>query len=74
MTQIPHPQPGLRDQIYVSFDLLARLPPAVANEVADQVIAGLILILQHHKDIVHSQTDRLPLPFAAITEAAAHPP
>nr|VWO98733.1 MSP1 protein-like protein [Ganoderma boninense] len=31
----------LRDQIYLSFDLLARLPPSVATAVAEQVVAGL---------------------------------
>lgn len=41
----------------MSFDLLARLPPAVADEVADQIIAGLILIIRQHRDIVHSQTE-----------------
>lgn len=47
----------LRDQIYLSFDLLGGLPPAVANSVAEQVISGLILIVQNHREVISSQTE-----------------
>ncbi|KAH9998139.1 Sec7-like domain protein [Russula compacta] len=47
----------LRDQIYLSFDLLGGLPPAVANSVAEQIISGLILILQNHREVISSQTE-----------------
>jgi len=45
-------QPSLRDQIYVSFDILSGLPPAVAASVAEQVISGVSLIVQNHRDII----------------------
>ena len=41
-----------RDQVYVAFDLLAGLSPAVANSVGEQVMAGLILVFQKHKGII----------------------
>jgi len=47
----------LRDQIYLSFDLLGGLPPVVANSVAEQVISGLILIVQNHREVINSQTE-----------------
>jgi hypothetical protein len=47
---------SLRDQIYVSFDLLAGLPPTVAGSVTDQVVSGVILIVQKHKDIIRFAT------------------
>jgi brefeldin A-resistance guanine nucleotide exchange factor 1 len=47
----------LRDQIYLSFDLLGGLPPAVANSVAESIISGLILIVQNHRDVINSQTE-----------------
>lgn len=45
-------QPSLRDQVYVAFDLLAGLPQSVSNLVGEQVMAGLILVLQKHEDIL----------------------
>ncbi|KAF8078137.1 hypothetical protein FPV67DRAFT_1464319 [Lyophyllum atratum] len=48
---------SLRDQIYVSFDLLSGLPPPIASSVGEQVIAGVILIIQKHRDIISSQTE-----------------
>ncbi|KAL1944754.1 hypothetical protein VTO73DRAFT_3184 [Trametes versicolor] len=62
----------LRDQIYLSFDLLARLPPAVASLVAEQVVAGLTLILQQHRAIVHSQTE-WNVVFALLRSTISHP-
>ncbi|GLB35139.1 putative guanine nucleotide exchange [Lyophyllum shimeji] len=50
-------KPNLRDQIYVSFDLLSGLPPPVASSVGEQVIAGAVLIIQKHRDIIGSQTE-----------------
>ena len=65
-------QHALRDQIYLSFDLLARLPPAVAGAVAEQVVAGLTLILQQHLDIVRSQTE-WNVVFALLRSTISHP-
>lgn len=42
----------MRDQVYVAFDLLAGLPPSISNLVGEQVIAGLILVIQKNKDII----------------------
>ncbi|THH01721.1 hypothetical protein EW026_g1024 [Hermanssonia centrifuga] len=50
-------RPSLRDQVYVSFDLLAGLPPTICNAVAEQVAAGLILLASKHKEIISSQTE-----------------
>ncbi|KAG6819604.1 hypothetical protein H0H93_010328 [Arthromyces matolae] len=49
--------PSLRDQIYVSFDLLSGLPPAIASSVGEQVISGLTLLLEKHIEIISSQTE-----------------
>ena len=62
----------MRDQIYLSFDLLARLPPTVASAVAEQVVAGLTLILQQHREIVHSQTE-WNIVFALLRSTISHP-
>lgn len=45
-------EPTLRDQVYVSFDILARLPSSVSSSVAEQVIQGLLLIVQEHQEII----------------------
>jgi hypothetical protein len=47
----------LRDQIYLSFDLLGGLPPAVASSVAEKIILGLILILKNHREVISSQAE-----------------
>ncbi|KAI0831147.1 Sec7-domain-containing protein [Trametes gibbosa] len=62
----------LRDQIYLSFDLLARLPPSVASLVAEQVVAGLTLILTQYPGIVHSQTE-WNVAFALLRSTISHP-
>ncbi|KAG0706344.1 hypothetical protein DFH29DRAFT_169682 [Suillus ampliporus] len=61
----------LRDQVYVSLDLIAGLPPIVANSVAEQIVAGVTLILQNG-DIVSSQTE-WNLVFAALRSTTSHP-
>ncbi|KAG6874307.1 hypothetical protein C0995_001532 [Termitomyces sp. Mi166 len=48
---------SLRDQIYVSFDLLSGLPPVIASSVGEQVVSGLTLLLQKHKKLISSQTE-----------------
>ena len=69
LTPVQH---TLRDQIYLSFDLLARLPPSVAGSVAEQVVAGLTLIVQQHPDIVRSQTE-WNVAFALLRSTISHP-
>ncbi|KAI0928873.1 hypothetical protein AcV5_006301 [Taiwanofungus camphoratus] len=65
-------KPSLRDQVFVSFDLLAGLPPIVASAVAEQVMAGLILIVQEHQGIMNSQTE-WNVVFALIRSTISHP-
>ncbi|TCD65421.1 GDP/GTP exchange factor for ARF, partial [Steccherinum ochraceum] len=64
-------KPSLRDQIYISFDLLARLPPTVATSVAEQLVAGLVLIMTNHRDIISSQTE-WGLAFALMRATISH--
>ncbi|KAG6832717.1 hypothetical protein H0H92_012289 [Tricholoma furcatifolium] len=64
-------KPSLRDQIYVSFDLLSGLPPAIASSVGEQVVSGLTLLLQKHRDIISSQTE-WNLVFALIRSTLAN--
>lgn len=45
-------QPSMRDQLYVALDALGGLPPRVLNAVAEQVLAGLVLVVQRRQDII----------------------
>ncbi|KAF8810722.1 Sec7 domain-containing protein [Phlegmacium glaucopus] len=72
LCQILASTPSSRDQVYVAFDLLAGLSPTVANSVGEQVMAGLILVFQKHKDIIRSQTE-WNLVFALIRSTMPHP-
>ncbi|KAJ6547119.1 Sec7-domain-containing protein [Mycena capillaripes] len=65
-------KPSLRDQIYISFDLLSCLPPSVATSVAEQVVAGVLLLVQNHKDIISSQTE-WNLVFGLLRSTISHP-
>ncbi|KAL4065359.1 hypothetical protein V8B97DRAFT_2022848 [Scleroderma yunnanense] len=62
---------ALRDQVYLSLDLIANLPPSVANSVAEHVIAGVSLILQQ-KAIVSTQTE-WNLITATLRTTISHP-
>lgn len=42
----------LRDQVYIAFDSLAGLPSTVSNLIGEQIVAGLILVLQKEKNII----------------------
>ncbi|KAG9226057.1 hypothetical protein CCMSSC00406_0008719 [Pleurotus cornucopiae] len=48
---------SLRDQVYVSFDLLAGLPANVATSVAEQVVSGVVLLMQKYPEVARSQTE-----------------
>ncbi|KAF7440985.1 GDP/GTP exchange factor for ARF [Pleurotus ostreatus] len=48
---------SLRDQVYVSFDLLAGLPANVAAAVAEQVVSGVVLLMQKYPEVARSQTE-----------------
>ncbi|KAJ3572817.1 hypothetical protein NP233_g2836 [Leucocoprinus birnbaumii] len=63
---------SLRDQIYISFDLLAGLPAVVSNAVGEQVVSGVSLIVQQHRDIIRSQTE-WNVVFAMIRTTLPHP-
>ncbi|KAJ6606553.1 hypothetical protein DFH09DRAFT_1242048 [Mycena vulgaris] len=65
-------KPSLRDQIYVSFDLLSCLPPSVGTSVAEQIVAGVLLLVQNHKEIISSQTE-WNLVFALLRSTIPHP-
>jgi hypothetical protein len=45
-------QPSLRDQVYVSFDLLSQLPRMITSAVGEQGIIGLSLIIKEHPTII----------------------
>ncbi|KIM57067.1 hypothetical protein SCLCIDRAFT_1219736 [Scleroderma citrinum Foug A] len=62
---------ALRDQVYLSLDLIANLPSPVANSVAEHVTAGVSLILQH-KAIVSTQTE-WNLIAATLRTTISHP-
>lgn len=42
----------MRDQLYVALDALGGLPPLVLNAVAEQVVAGLVMVVQRYRDII----------------------
>ncbi|KAF8350870.1 Sec7-like domain is implicated in guanine nucleotide exchange function [Amanita rubescens] len=65
-------KPALRDQVYVSFDLLSGLPSSVASSVGEQVVSGVILIIEKHKEIISSATE-WNLIFALIRSTMPHP-
>ncbi|KAJ7771775.1 hypothetical protein B0H16DRAFT_195217 [Mycena metata] len=64
--------PSLRDQIYISFDLLSCLPLSVATSVAEQIVAGVLLLVQNHKDIISSQTE-WNMVFGLLRSTISHP-
>jgi brefeldin A-resistance guanine nucleotide exchange factor 1 len=41
-----HIQSSMRDQVYVAFDLVGRLPSVTAFSVAEQIMSGLAQIIQ----------------------------
>ncbi|KAI0811245.1 Sec7-domain-containing protein [Irpex lacteus] len=65
-------KPSLRDQVYVSFDLLGRQPPSISSAVAEQVAAGLILIAKKHQDIISFQTE-WNVVFSLVKSTIGHP-
>ncbi|TFK25038.1 Sec7 domain-containing protein [Coprinopsis marcescibilis] len=72
LCQILAYKPNLRDQIYVSFDLLAGMHPSITNSIGEQTISGVILIMQKHPNIIRSQTE-WNLVFALIRSTLSHP-
>ncbi|KAF8522156.1 hypothetical protein BU17DRAFT_45284 [Hysterangium stoloniferum] len=65
-------KPFLRDQLYVALDALGGLPPQVLNAVAEQVVAGLALVVQRYRHIISSQTE-WALVFSLIRKTIYHP-
>ncbi|KAF9262202.1 Sec7-domain-containing protein [Marasmius fiardii PR-910] len=65
-------KPSLRDQLYLSFDLLSGLPSTTANSVAEQVISGVTLLVQKHREVIRSQTE-WKLAFALIRSTISNP-
>ncbi|KAJ3778565.1 hypothetical protein FB446DRAFT_840732 [Lentinula raphanica] len=64
-------KPSLRDQIYVSLDLLAGLPPDTAASVAEQIVVGVITLVQKYREIIKSQTE-WKLVFALLRSTITH--
>ncbi|KAJ3779473.1 hypothetical protein GGU10DRAFT_403500 [Lentinula aff. detonsa] len=64
-------KPSLRDQICVSLDLLSGLPPGVASSVAEQIVVGIILLVQKYREIIKSQTE-WKLVFALLRSTLTH--
>ncbi|KAN0075361.1 hypothetical protein V8E55_011384 [Tylopilus felleus] len=62
---------ALRDQLYISLDLIANLPSSVANSVAEHVVAGVSLILQH-KPSSTTQTEWIVI-FATLRSTISNP-
>lgn len=58
-------EPKLRDQVYVSFDVLARLPSSVSSSVAEPVIQGLLSLVQEHREIIRLVVCALVIVFFA---------
>ncbi|KAL5490206.1 GEA2 [Sanghuangporus weigelae] len=50
-------KPSLRDQLYVSLDLIGSLPASVATSVGEQIIAGVVELVKSHRNIIRSQTE-----------------
>lgn len=42
----------MRDQLYISLDLLANLPNTVVNNVGEQVILGLVSLTKSHRNVI----------------------
>ncbi|KAJ4501838.1 hypothetical protein C8R41DRAFT_873085 [Lentinula lateritia] len=64
-------KPSLRDQIYVSLDLLSGLPSDVAASVAEQIVVGVISLVQKYREIIRSQTE-WKLVFALLRSTISH--
>ena len=56
----------------MALDQLGGLPHDVMSAVAEQVVAGLTVILQQHRDIVRSQTE-WNVVFALLRSTISHP-
>jgi len=50
-------KPSMRDQLYISLDLLANLPVQVVNHVGEQIVLGLVSLANAHRDVISSQTE-----------------
>ncbi|KAF9518905.1 hypothetical protein BS47DRAFT_1379647 [Hydnum rufescens UP504] len=61
-------KPSLRDQLYIALDLLGSLPPVIVSAVAEQLTAGIALIIKQHRDVISSSTE-WGLVFALIKES-----
>ena len=42
----------MKDQLYVSLDLLGSLPQPVVLSVGEQIIAGLVTLVKTHRDVI----------------------
>lgn len=65
-------KPTLRDQLYLSLDLLGNLPPALTNSVGEQLLDGLVSFVKKNKENIRSQTE-WGLVFALMRSAIRSP-
>jgi brefeldin A-resistance guanine nucleotide exchange factor 1 len=42
----------MRDQLYVSLDLLGSLPQPVVVSVGEQIISGVVTLVKSHRDVI----------------------
>lgn len=52
----------MKDQLYVSLDLLGSLPQAVVISVGEQIIAGVITLVKSHRDVIKYVNILCPAP------------
>ncbi|KAF8306441.1 Sec7-domain-containing protein [Clavulina sp. PMI_390] len=71
VTLILAAKPNLRDQLYIALDLLNGLPATTLSAVAEQLVAGLSLLIKEHRDAISSPTE-WSLVFALVRVAAPH--
>ncbi|KAJ7074218.1 hypothetical protein C8F01DRAFT_1099675 [Mycena amicta] len=64
--------PSLQEQISDSLDLLVCLPPSVSSSVSEQIVSGVVLLVQNHKEIISSKT-KWNLIFALLRSTISHP-
>ncbi|CED82462.1 Pattern-formation protein/guanine nucleotide exchange factor [Phaffia rhodozyma] len=65
-------EPSLRDQLYVSLDLLRSLPGPILNSVSEQLMAGVAKILEQDASLIKSQTE-WGLILALVRGSISHP-
>ena len=45
-TNLNYLQPSMRDQLYIALDLIGRLPSSIAFSAAEQIVSGVVPLIQ----------------------------